>query len=269
MPKKLKLRWIVILTVLVLFLEHSCANFPDPVIPKDSIPIITNSIKDIDENTYKTIVLGTKEWMAENLRVTKYNTGAPIKLINTPSEWAKAYKDTIVAKISGNGRDTTGFYNWPSTVVDNNDLKQEYGALYNYYTINQDKLCPTGWHVASDEDWQDLVNFIGGPDSKGELLQVTDAAIWHLPNKGTNITKFSAYPAGGYDVNGDFKSFGESGIWWSKNAYNIKKEKNATFWILTGALKDPNSTAVKIIGSKVLNGNLDMANGLSVRCVKN
>ena len=91
------------------------------------------SVSDIDGNEYKTIQIGTQEWMAENLKTTKYNDGNSIPNVTDIIEWSNL---------------TTGAYCWY-----NNDAaanKATYGALYNWFAVNTDKLCPTNWHVPSD-----------------------------------------------------------------------------------------------------------------------
>lgn len=68
--------------------------------------------------------------MAENLKTTKYNDGTAIDYSgNDNSNWKN---------------NTNGAYAWY-----NNDIsyKETYGALYNNYAVNSNKICPTGWHV--------------------------------------------------------------------------------------------------------------------------
>lgn len=45
-------------------------------------------MEDIEKNEYQTIKIGNQEWMAENLRVTKYNDGSDIPLVTDGNEWA-------------------------------------------------------------------------------------------------------------------------------------------------------------------------------------
>ena len=41
-------------------------------------------------------------------------------------------------------------------------MNAKYGQLYNWYAVDDERgLCPSGWHVPSDEDWQDLEVFLG------------------------------------------------------------------------------------------------------------
>src|SRR5574344_1985932 len=104
--------------------------------------ITYGSITDIDGNTYKTVTIGTQTWMAENLKVTKYNDGIAIPNVTDATAWSEL---------------TTGalcdYDNTPSN-------SETYGKLYNWYAVNTGKLCPTGWHVPSDAEWTILENYL-------------------------------------------------------------------------------------------------------------
>ncbi len=133
-----------------------------------------------DGKVYKTVVIGNQEWMAENL----------------------AY-----APSSGNY--------W---AYDNDDANVEvYGYLYDWQTaIN---VCPTGWHLPSDEEWSELTFNLG--EKAGGKLKATGTieagtGIWYDPNTGaTNETGFTALPGGRRDFDGEFSSIGYGSTWWS------------------------------------------------------
>jgi uncharacterized protein (TIGR02145 family) len=152
------------------------------------------SVSDKDGNTYKTIQIGTQTWMAENLKTTKLNNGLPIALIVVDSLWQN--------------RDTLG-YCWY-----NNDesFKNPYGALYKSYTVYTGKLCPTGWHVPSNADWQTLKNFLSMSIYAGGLLKETGTTHWATPNtQATNDTGFTGLPGGYRSGNGKFYDSGTHG----------------------------------------------------------
>lgn len=119
--------WVypLIMIGIVLFLTNSCKK------DDDNIGIII----DIDGNVYNTVSIGTQTWMKENLKVTHYSDRTAIPLITDDTKWADL---------------TTGAYSW----YNNNETtyKATYGALYNYYSVSTGRLCPTGWHVPSDEE---------------------------------------------------------------------------------------------------------------------
>jgi len=108
-------------------------------------------VTDIDGNVYRTVQIGNQVWMAENLKTTKYPDGTSISY---PGADNTAWQNN-----------TTGAYAWY-----NNDIswKDSYGALYNWHAVNSDKgLCPPGWHVPSDAEWTQLVDYVvsqGYPD---------------------------------------------------------------------------------------------------------
>ena len=162
-------------------------------------------VTDADGNGYSTVVIGNKEWFAENLKTTKYNDGTPIPNVTDGAAW-----DTL----------TTGAYAW----YENNEstYKNAYGALYNWYAVNTGKLCPTGWHVPTDAEWTTLINYAGGESVAAGKLKSTRTAPdahprWDDPNTtATDEYGFSALPGGyRYGYGGFFYSVGNYGRWWS------------------------------------------------------
>ena len=188
-------------------------------------PTLTyGTVADIDGNTYKTIQIGAKkgadgnlnttgskavqEWMAENLRATKYNDGTDIPLEIDNTAWTNL---------------TTPGYCW----YNNNlaEFKDIYGALYNWYAVGTGKLCPTGWHVPSDEEWHQLVLFcdpgalLGTYESMTAGIKLRETGTTHWTSDGylaTNESGITALPGGyRYDELGNFNLLGGKGYWWS------------------------------------------------------
>ena len=96
-----------------------------------------------DGQIYNIVKIGNQWWMAENLRTATYNDDTPIPEV----------PDSIWSNL------TTGAYCW----YYNDSLGFKfYGMLYNWYTVNTGKLCPTGWHVPTDAEWTTLTNYLGG-----------------------------------------------------------------------------------------------------------
>jgi uncharacterized protein (TIGR02145 family) len=175
---------------------------------------------DVEGNTYNTVEIGTQCWMKENLKTTKYNNSTPIPNVTSQSLWSTL---------------TSGAYVWY-----NNDStwKESYGALYNWYTtVDTNNLCPTGWHVPTDDEWTDLTDFIGGTaEPHGNELKscrqvnsplggdcdTSEHPRWDQDNThyGTDDYGFSGLPGGMRGSSNPFQVFGESGFWWSSTAKN-------------------------------------------------
>lgn len=158
-------------------------------------------VKDIDGNVYHAVTIGTQTWMVENLKTTKYNDGTDIPIVKDSLLWA--------------GLSTPG-YCWYNN--DGATYKATYGALYNWYAVNTDKLCPIGWHVPSEEDWFNLTDYLGTIFIAGGKLKESGTTHWASPNtSATNETGFTALP-GGYRTNeGAFFHIGYYGFWWSSS----------------------------------------------------
>ncbi|HSL86438.1 MAG TPA: fibrobacter succinogenes major paralogous domain-containing protein, partial [Bacteroidales bacterium] len=158
------------------------------------------TVTDTEGNIYKTISIGTQIWMAENLKTTKYNDGSTIPLVT----------DSVIWSIL-----TTPAYCW----YDNNEdaYKTLYGALYNYYTVMTGKLCPTGWHVPSNDEWILLESYLGGADVAGIKLKEAGFEHWKQTSRGsiaTNESGFTGLPSGYRWKDGTFNKIGENNMFW-------------------------------------------------------
>jgi uncharacterized protein (TIGR02145 family) len=178
--------------------------------PLDGSPIIVIAnammpippVTDIDGNTYPVIQIGTQLWMAKNLATTKYNDGADIPNVTDNGDWSSL---------------STPAYCWHN----NDELanKDTYGALYNWFTVETQKLCPIGWHVPTDNEWAILINNLGGASIAGGKLKEAGYLHWNSPNTGaTNEFGFEALPCGNRRIDGSFFNHGTSGEWWSSTA---------------------------------------------------
>ncbi len=157
-------------------------------------------VYDIDGNSYNTVRIGEQTWMVENLRTTKFNDGTEIPLVTDNSAW---------------GALTTPGYCWYNN--DQETYGETYGALYNWYTVETDKLCPTGWLVGNRWVWSDLLSYIGVDIMiVGGHFKETGTKHWNSPNTGaTNETGFTALPAGTRNDQGEFNGIGKVATFWS------------------------------------------------------
>jgi len=158
------------------------------------------TMTDQDGNIYKTVVIGTQTWMAENLRTGRYANGDSITFINL-----KEFTENFINRATG------ACCNYHNTKYV--DTIATYGKFYNWYAVNDNRgIGPPGWHVPSTSEWQVLFNF-GGDTTSGKLKEI-GTYHWRDPNTGaTNSTGFTAMPAG--MVFNMFYPVGEYGIYWT------------------------------------------------------
>jgi uncharacterized protein (TIGR02145 family) len=168
------------------------------------------NITDGEGNSYKTVTIGTQQWMAENLKVSKYNDGTTIPNIMTISNLQ--YNSSSIG--------AWAYYN-------NYETNNAYGKLYNWYavstTTNGNKnVCPTGWHVPTDAEWTVLTDYLGGESVAGGKLKEAGNQSWQTQNfEATNVSLFTGLPAGFRDYEGNYKSIGYGGYWWSSTETNF------------------------------------------------
>jgi len=164
------------------------------------------TVTDIDGNMYRNVQIGGQCWMAENLRTARYRNGIEIPYVYVNTIWTS----------TSNGA-------WCSYGDD-----AIYGKLYNWYAAANPNICPQGWHVATEVEWQQLELALGMPVDEvlntayrgegqniGGKLQAT--SLWMVPNtSATNASGFSGLP-GGYRnfSDGLFFGLGGYGYWWT------------------------------------------------------
>lgn len=200
---------------------------------EDNTPdVVFGKVTDIEDNVYKTVAIGTQIWMAEDLRVTKYNDGTPITNVSDKNTWAVT---------------TSSAFCWFNN-------EKAWGALYNWYAVNTGKLAPMGWHVPTDEDWTVLTDFLEGEDVAGGKLKQTGNEIWGDPNIGaTNLSGFTSIPGGCRDLNGNFINFGACAFYWTATEYHpFDSWERQIFWS----------------EARIYREHVGKVYGFSVRCVK-
>ena len=158
----------------------------------------SGNVIDMDGNVYPTVIIGTQEWMAENLRVTHYRNGDAIPHYSTNFTW----------HFGGDGA-----YCW----YNNNESSYKLlsGALYNYYAVTDSRnICPNGWHVPADAEWFTMLTYLGGEADAGGAVK--SDLHWANPNTGaTNSSGFSGQPGGYRVVAGNFYYNGSYGYYWT------------------------------------------------------
>ena len=144
------------------------------------LPIsILCQVTDIDNNTYQTTIINGTEWMAENLRVTKFNDGQVIPNVTSDSLW---------------GSLTTPAYCFPL-----NDSTNEliYGKIYNNYAAsNQSNICPVGWRVPTINEIQELISYVDSIYPNNAAYHLKSTTDWANGDNGLNTFGFNAKPHG-------------------------------------------------------------------------
>lgn len=200
-----------------------------------------NSVTDQDGNIYRTVTIGNQVWLAENLKVTTFQDGTNVN---------------------------TGF-------IPNDDERNlaKYGRLYDWHdVVDERKLCPAGFRVASDEDWKELEKSIGISETqlhkegwRGENdIAITlkakqpDTFCKSFDQSQVNKHQFSATPAGvkvwdWYITQGMYTEFWTSSSvtekeafartlaysWWNSNKGKIRRATlNKNYMFSVRCVKD-------------------------------
>jgi uncharacterized protein (TIGR02145 family) len=218
-------------------------------------------VTDIEGNKYRTVTIGSQIWTAENLKTTKLNDGTDIPNIT----------DGFIWNVS-----TDPEYCW---FKNNVEYKNVYGALYNWYTVNTNKVCPTGWHVPSDVEWTTLelylqangYNYDGTNDNDTDRITNNKITKSLASNTGWNSSSiegaagntdypsyrnksgFSGLPGGLHHGNVTFANAGTFGYWLSSSGQNNQSWYRSINFSSNNLYRDLNSKH----------------DGMSIRCVKN
>ncbi len=245
----------------------SAVNVPTPVsasnaVPKEYVDALLEridalelavgiKIQDWEGNVYNTVTIGSQVWMAENLKAMRYNDGTLIDYVTNDGVWS-----------------TTTNGAWTTANHDFFTYHDVYGHLYNWYAVNSGNLCPVGWHVPTDAEWDELETYLinggygygGSGNDISKSLAATELWISSSTpgNTGNDIgsnnsSGFSALPGSFMYGNGVTNTPGSEGYFWTSDEFSTSQ---GYYRSLNTNLSTLNSS----IGQKIT--------GLSVRCIK-
>jgi len=199
-------------------------------------------------------------WMAVNLKTVKFNDETVIPLVTDPTSWLS---------LTGPG------YCWYN--YDELSNKDKFGALYNWYAVNTGKLCPSGWRVASHDDWTSLENYLiasgfnyDGTTTGNKIAKALSSPSEWISNtqlgapgntdypEKINATGFSALP-GGYRVTmtgAPYYNLGQQGMWWT----STEKSLNSSYAYFRRIQYNTSYIEYYDYGKRM---------GMAVRCIKN
>ncbi len=221
--------------------------------------------------TYKTVKIGEQVWFAENLNYNApgsrcYGEGGEV-IVDWDNNDIPITETLSPDEIQANCTKYGRLYDW-STAMKlpqscNNNM------CPNLIEKKHQGICPSGWHIPSNADWDVLVNYAGGTSTAGTKLKARSGWSNMRPpfiefidgssGNGTDDYGFSALP-GGYSYSKDNSSFhrvGDRGLWWTATEYDSDNSNFAYYWHMH-------------YGQKMAEGNgTGKSDLLSVRCLKN
>ncbi|PCJ81473.1 MAG: hypothetical protein COA49_05110 [Bacteroidetes bacterium] len=191
---------------------------------------------------YSTVQIGNQCWFSENCRylpsVSPSNVGSYIN----PQYYVYGYNgvDTTIAK------QTASYIN--------------YGVLYNYSAITTTLICPVGWHVPTDDEWQTLEITLGmnpveasstGYRGTDQGTKLKSSSGWLYSGNGSDISGFSGLPGGYRTFDGYFHDDGYFGYWWTSTSFSVNAWPRQLFFNLPEVGRESHN----------------QLDGLSVRCM--
>jgi len=229
-----------------------------------SPPTPTNcgTVTDADGNTYNTVYIGAQCWMAKNLNVGTYITGATTQTNNSSIE-KYCYGDN-----TANCTTYGGLYQWAEAMAYKDGCTN---TTSQQPTLPVQGICPTGWHIPSHDEWTtleraictsgtcatdfpyDITTMGWRGTNEGGRLKESGTTHWISPTGTTNCSNLSALPGSYRTIGGSFGSVGVDGGWWSATEYDAS---------------DAWRRYLVYSYATVYRSYDDKANGFSVRCVK-
>ncbi len=175
-----------------------------------------------DGQTYKWVKIGNQVWMAENLNLV------------ADDSWCH---NNIIANCGQYGR----MYTW--------DAVMNGASSSNATPSGVQGVCPAGWHVPSDAEWAQLINYVGS--SSATKLKAKNG--WSSDGNGTDDFGFSALPGSIRSDNGIFSGIGNYGYWWSST-------ENSSSHVLSWGMASSYVDVDRL--------NISKTSGFSLRCVQ-
>lgn len=167
----------------------------------------TYNAVDADENGYYSVMIGTQEWLSENLKTTHFSNGEAISNVTVAYDWSALTS--------------------PGYCTYKNEEPGIYGNLYNFYAASDSRnVCPAGWHVPTLTELNTMIAFLGGEVEADKKIREAGLAHWLYNTGATNSTGLTLLPAGNREGNGDFMNRMYSTYVWSSTTGGVEGGMN-------------------------------------------
>jgi uncharacterized protein (TIGR02145 family) len=146
---------------------------------------------------YDIVEIGNQCWFSENCRYLPVVSSSSASSPTSPYYYVYGYEGSDVE------------------AAKSTDNYESYGVLYNWPAVMTEGICPSGWHISTDEEYTELTDFLGGEAVAGGKMKEAGYDHWDEPNYGaTNSSGWTGLP-GGFLMSGGFHANGDYGDWWS------------------------------------------------------
>ena len=163
-----------------------------------------------DGYDYSTVQIGGQCWFAENCRYLPSVSPTFPSSTTDPHYFVYGYEGTDVEAAK-------------STEIYETNVYETYGVLYNWPAVMTEGICPSGWHIPSDGEWQTMEISLGMWESEAasegwrgydEGYQMKSTSGWYQGGNGSNSSGFNCLP-GGFTSTSFFQAIQTYGMWWS------------------------------------------------------
>ncbi len=228
-------------------------------------------VTDVNGNVYKTVAIGDQIWMAENLRTVRYPNGTPIPNVDDRTQNASGSNNSAWAALeSGNHFDDAAYcwynndsiqyaskkgalYTWAAAMGATNNISDT-AVSSNTVPSNIQGICPDGWHLPSNKEWEQLLDYLASEGFDGTQATALKATFgWGSEFHGTDNYNFSAIPGG---------------MRYSNNGEYYGADYHAKYWTCTQSFSSAASIQSLTDDAYVERYTQDKSLGYSVRCVK-
>lgn len=241
---KIKYPFIIVSMLCGLFF-YQCKS---PSNKKSSVSL--NILTDIDGNNYKTVEIGDQTWMAENLRTSRFKNGESLILGNNNDVW-RGFRNNY----------RPGY-------------RLNFDSSFYYYTYNAVRdercLCPEGWKIPNDKDWNELFEFLGGDKNASKKLKSEKG--WTYEDYIDDDEADFGYRVENREGNGDNQSGFNAIPDYSVDSFGTLITNNdastSFFWSADGNGDFGNYISLKAWNDGIEKSHYNNGYGLSVRCIK-
>ena len=217
------------------FLQNEINNSDDSY--SQSIGLTGFLFNNYDGKSYRTVTMcDGNQWTIDFLRSTHFNNGDEIPLVQDNTDWMN---------LTSSGRSYYQHFLETNLPITESAAENYIGFIYNWFVVEDERgIAPDGWRVATKDDWDNIIECLGGQEVAGGKIKITpyyaslvgyyhnysDITDWvngdgnysnvgsSITGNATNSSGLSLKPYGSREgANGIFYSWGEHVVIWANS----------------------------------------------------